>query len=211
MELKLYNLNELVEALASDAPTPDGGSASALTGAVGVALIEMVTKLTLGREKYKEHENLVLGAATHAAELRVSLIAAMDKAAASYNAVTDIFSMPKSTDDEKATRREAMQRALKAAVEPPFEIMVLGLAALECVDKLLGRSNVNTISDLGVSALNLKAAVQGAWLNVLINLSGITDKKFTVEYRKRGAEILKSGIALADKIFADVLYGIEDS
>lgn len=209
MELKQHNLNDFIHILASDTPTPGGGSVSALAGAVGAALTEMVARLTLGREKYEEYEDLVQGVAAHAVTLRALLVSAIDKDAASYKAVSDTFSMPKSTDEEKTARREAMQLALKAAVEPPFEIMGLGLAVLECADKLIGRSNINAVSDLGVAALNLKSAMQGAWLNVLINLGSITDKNFSEEYHKRGAEILETGINLADKIYSDVLYGLE--
>jgi len=211
MELKQHKLNEFIDALASDAPSPGGGSASALAGAVGAALAAMVAGLTLGREKYKEHEELVLEVAARVEELQSELIDGIDKDAKAYNSVSAVFTMPKATDDEKTMRREAMQLALKAAVEPPFEIMTLGITALKCVEKLRGRSNVNAVSDLGVAALLLKSAIQGAWLNVLINLGGITDEKFVIVYRERGEEIIEKGINLADKIFSNVLHGLKNS
>ncbi|MEG1050289.1 MAG: cyclodeaminase/cyclohydrolase family protein, partial [Oscillospiraceae bacterium] len=108
-------------------------------------------------------------------------------------------------DDEKAARKQAMQQALKGSTKPPFEMMELSLRALELTDTMLGKSNQSAASDLGVSALSLKAAVQGAWLNVLINIGGINDDKFADEYRKKGEAILEKALPLADKIYAKVL------
>ena len=210
MELKQLTLVEFIDALASDSPTPGGGSASALAASVGASLASMVAGLTLGREKYKEHEEVVVEAAECVAKLRESLVCMIDRDAAAYNSVSDVLRMPKSTDEEKSQRREAMQYALKAAVVSPFEVMQLGLAALNCIEKLQGRSNINAVSDLGVAALNLKAAIQGAWLNVLINLNGITDDQFIKGYRGRGSDILDTATSLADDIYVGVLKGLEN-
>ena len=109
--------------------------------------------------------------------------------------------MPKNTDEEKAARKEAMQKALKEATLVPYSIMELCLESLKVTEMGLGCTNTNAASDLGVASLNLKSAVQGAWLNVLINLGGIRDEAFVNEYKAKGEAILAEALPLADKIY----------
>jgi len=108
-------------------------------------------------------------------------------------------------EEDKAARREAMQKALKEATKSPYGMMEDILAALKTTQKAVGKSNTNAASDLGVAALNLKAGLQGAWLNVLINLSGVKDEAFVVDYRSKGEELLQKGCALADEIYQEIL------
>jgi len=205
MKLTEMTIPAFAELLASDAPAPGGGSSAALSGALGVALTTMVAALTVGKEKYQEHEALMQEILTEGARLRLQMVDLIDRDTEAFNRMSAVFSMPKETDAEKAARKEAMQQALKACTLTPFEMMECSLAALRLTEKALGRSNVNALSDLGVAALSLKAATQGAWLNILINIGGIRDTEFVTEYRAAGEKVLADALPLADKIYETVL------
>ena len=114
------------------------------------------------------------------------------------------MAMPKATQEEKTARTEAIQEALTVCTESPLKIMELSLEALELTMLLIGRSNPNASSDLGVSALCLKAALHGAWLNVLINIGLLKDREMAEIYRFRGEGLLKQGETLADEICEQV-------
>ena len=205
MKLTEMTIPAFAELLGSDAPAPGGGSAAALYGALGAALTTMVAALTAGKEKYREHEELMREIITAGTKLRAQLTDVIDRDTQAFNGVSAVFSMPRGTDEEKTARKEAMQAALKACTLTPYEMMECSLAALELTEKALGRSNTNAASDLGVAALSLKAAVQGAWLNILINISGIRDEAFVAQYRTGGESILAKALPLADKIYETVL------
>lgn len=205
MKLAAYSVDEFSKILASEAPAPGGGSAAALQGALGAALLHMVAALTAGKEKYKEHEALVKDLLEESEKLRADFIDVMDRDTEAFDGVSAVFSMPKSTDEEKALRGAAMQKALKACTLTPFEMMRLSLRAIELVDRAVGKTNTSAASDLGVAALSLKAAVQGAWLNILINIGGIKDESFTSQYKADGEEILAKALPLSDKIYESVM------
>ena len=205
MKLTEMTIPAFAELLGSDAPAPGGGSAAALSGALGAALTTMVAALTSGREKFAEHEALMQEILTEGAALRVQLVDVIDRDTEAFNAVSAVFSMPRDTDEQKEARKAAMQEALKGATKTPYEMMECSIKALELTDKALGRSNPNVTSDLGVAALSLKAAVQGAWLNVLINIGSIRDEAFVAEYRANGEAILVKALPLADKIYETVV------
>ena len=199
---KLINLKvaDFVNILASDVPAPGGGSAAALTGAMGAGLVNMVALLTLGRKKYEVHEALMKEIAKKTEELTAKLLVSVDRDTEAYKAVSAVFAMPKSTPEEKAARDAAMEEALKGAAIVPYEVMELCMASLRLAQKALGKSNTNAVSDLGVAALNLSAALKGAWLNVAANLEGIKDEIFTIEYRARGEKLISEGEHIADFI-----------
>jgi formiminotetrahydrofolate cyclodeaminase len=140
--------------------------------------------------------------------IRKALAEAIDRDTQAFNKVRAVFTMPKDTDDEKDARIDAMQEALKAGTIAPFEIMTLSMEALELTQRASGRSNASAASDLGVAALSLKSAVQGAWLNILINIPGITDKAFSGKYRTEGEAILKKALPMADEIYNSILQNL---
>jgi len=208
MKLTEMTITAFNDILASDAPAPGGGSAAALEGAVGIALTNMVASLTLGKKKYAEYQDLMEELIGEAADLRAQFIDVIDRDTESFNSVSAVFAMPKDTEEEKAARKEAMQAALKTCTYTPYDMMRFALTGLELTKKALGKSNSSAASDLGVAALSLKAAVQGAWLNILINISGIEDQAFVEEYRKKGNEILAKALPLADEIYETVLASL---
>lgn len=204
MVLVDLTITQFMETLGSDAPAPGGGSASALGGAMGVSLLKMVTELTIGKKKYADVEDDMKVIRTEAAKLQSQLLRAIDKDTEAFDGVSAVFAMPKETDEQKATRSKALQEALKAATIVPFEVMSLLNDVITITEKAVGRSNTNAASDLGVAAVQAKAALQGAWLNVLINLSGIKDETFVTEYKEKGKVLLEEGSRKADAIFAAI-------
>lgn len=205
MKLADMTISGFAQTLASSDPAPGGGSAAALEGALAAALVEMVCSLTIGRKKYAEHEEFMKQTAGQAAKLRLRLTGIIDSDTEAFNGVTAALAMPKETDEEKNARSAAVQEAYKACTITPLQMMQSALETLELAEKMLGKFNTSTASDLGVAALSAKAAVQGAWLNILINISGIKDDEFAVKYRSDGEAILNKALPLADKIYAEVL------
>ncbi|VBB05166.1 cyclodeaminase/cyclohydrolase [Lucifera butyrica] len=204
MKLIEYPVQEFIETLASASPAPGGGSAAALAAAVGAALTEMVANLTTGKEKFKEKETLVQEILAAGQELKQEFLVLIDRDTAAFTKVTAALSLPKTTEEEKKIRQEAMQQALKFATEVPFTLMEKSLEALKLTARALNNTNPHALSDLGVAAHCLLAAMHGGWLNVLINLGGIKDEGFAGQYRQQGKGLLAEGIRLAGKLQAEI-------
>ena len=204
MNLTEKNIDNFIDALASKEAVPGGGSVAALSGALGVSLTMMVANLTIGREKYKEHEDLMNEILVSGEKLKNKFSELVNKDVDAYNKVMMSYKLPKETDEEKNVRTAEIQKALKIATQVPFEMMETAFDAIMLTQKALGKSNINAISDLGVAALNLKTTTQGAWLNVLINLGSIKDLEFVIEYQTRGEVLLKDTISLSTEIYNTV-------
>ncbi len=186
------SVEDFLEQLSSDCPTPGGGSVAALQGATGAALIEMVARLTIGREKFREHEDLMKSALEGAYRLRIELTDLIDMDTDSYDNVTSAYKLPKGTEEEKAMRGTAIQDALKMATNIPAETMEKAEQALSIAEGMKGKVNPNCASDLEVAILSLRAASMGAWQNVLTNLCGVKDELFVERTRNRCIECSKA-------------------
>jgi len=204
MKLIQRTLEDFSDVLASEAPAPGGGSTAALSGALGASLILMVASLTIGKEKYAEHETLMKEVSANTEKQRQTLLSLIDRDTEAFDAVSAVFKMPKDTDDEKKERSAAMQSALKACTLTPFEVIECSLAVLEQAQKMCDKYNTNTASDFGAAALSLKTATGGAWLNMLINLDGIKDEEFVATYRQNGEKLMSKATALADEIYQEI-------
>ena len=203
---------EFVDLLASDAPAPGGGSAAALEGALGAALSAMVCGLTTvgkSKEKYADYQEFVIESQKKLTELKVAFVDVMDRDTEAFNVVSAAFGMPKATDEEKAARSAAIQEGLKGCTKTPMEMMELIDETLTLAQSLLGRFNDTSASDLGVAFLSLKAGIQGAWLNVLINVGSLKDQEFAAEYRAKGGVLLAHALPLADECYAEIVKLIE--
>ena len=205
MKLAELTTAGFADLLASDAPAPGGGSAAALEGALGAALTAMVCSLTVGKKKYAEHEELARSVQAKANDLQARFVDVMDRDTEAFNVVSAAFGMPKATDEEKAARSAAIQKGLEGCTKTPFEMMELAVETLELTASILGKSNDSAASDLGVSALSLRAAIQGAWLNVLINIGSLKDTALAEDYRKKGEALLAQALPLADQIYDAVV------
>ena len=208
MKLADMHVTQFCDVLASDAPAPGGGSTAALEGALGAALTAMVCGLTTvgkSREKYAEYQEFVLASQKKALDLKARFVDVMDRDTEAFNVVSAAFGMPKATDEEKAARSAAIQKGLEGCTRTPFEMMELAAETLELTAELLGKTNDSAASDLGVSALSMRAAIQGAWLNVLINIGSLKNKELAEDYRKKGEALLAKALPLADQIYQNVL------
>ena len=208
MKLADMQVTQFCDVLASDAPAPGGGSTAALEGALGAALTAMVCGLTTvgkSREKYAEYQEFVLASQKKALDLKARFVDVMDRDTEAFNVVSAAFGMPKATDEEKAARSAAIQKGLEGCTRTPFEMMELATETLELTASLLGKTNDSAASDLGVSALSMRAAIQGAWLNVLINIGSLKNKELAEDYRKKGEALLAKALPLADQIYQNVL------
>ena len=200
MELAELTTRGFSELLASDAPAPGGGSAAALEGALGAALIAMVCRLTADKPGYREHRETVLAVQEQAEALRARFLDAMERDTEAFRRVSDAFALPKATEEEKAARSAAIQRGLTACTETPLAVMAAAVEGLELVQSLLGRYNESAASDLGVAALSLEACARGAWLNVLINVGSLKDRERSAAFRERGQALLLRARDLAAQV-----------
>lgn len=208
MKLVDMKITEFLDVLKSDAPAPGGGSASALSGAQGCALLMMVADLTLGKEKYRDFEEICLQAKKKGQSLYEELRASVDRDTEAFNLISAAFKLPKNTDEEKAVRRAAIADGTLTATEVPFNTMKLGFEALKLVESLVGKSNPNCSSDLGVGALHLKACIEGSWLNVKINLPGVKNEEKAAYFEKEGRSMYAASEKIAAECFDKVLKAL---
>ena len=171
-------VTRFLEDLASSKPAPGGGSAAALCGAVGAALVSMVANLTVGKKKYADVEDQVQDILARADALRHRFIQLVQEDIEVYTAVSAAFKMPRHTQEQKAAREGAIQAALKKAVAPPMGIVEACVETLKLCMPIAEIGNVNAVSDAGVAALAAEAGMRSGALNVLINLGAIQDQDF---------------------------------
>jgi len=168
-------VRDLTERLASRDPVPGGGSASALAGALGAALVEMVCELTVGKPEYEDVDAVARQISAGAGELRGSLLAAAEEDAAAYLDVVAARRLPRDGDEERAARKAAIGEASVAATEVPLRVARLATEVLELAASIASVGNRNAVSDAGAAALLAAAAARGAALNVRINLPSLPE------------------------------------
>ncbi|MCX7845203.1 MAG: cyclodeaminase/cyclohydrolase family protein [Dictyoglomaceae bacterium] len=208
MPIVNHSVEQFIMLLASKEPAPGGGSASALLGAIGSALSSMVVNLTIGKEKFKEQEETLQELLIESENLQKEFLSLIEEDTSAFNKVSRAYKMPKETDEQKEARREALEKALKDATLVPLSLMEKGLSVLKLLEKCMGKTNPNVISDIGVSAICIKSAIQGGWLNVIINLKYIKDEDFNKEIKEKAKNLLLEGIKIADQIYNQVEQSI---
>jgi formiminotetrahydrofolate cyclodeaminase/predicted GIY-YIG superfamily endonuclease len=176
-------IHQFLDELAGAAPTPGGGSASALAAAMGAAMVSMACNLTIGREKFKDVEAELQEVLVRAEELRRELTAAVDEDTAAYGAVSAAYKLPKGTDVEKAARSAAIQQALRGATEVPLKVARAAAEVLPLTRIAQAKSNPNVASDARVAELLARAGFDGAVANVEINLGSIQDTDYVMRVR----------------------------
>lgn len=162
---------------ASESPAPGGGSVSAYMGALGAALATMVANLSSHKAGWDDRWGYFSDMADKGAAVMNELLSLVDEDTAAFNRIMDVFAMPKETDEEKQARREALERATLYATEVPLRTMKTAVRAFEVIEAMIKDGNPNSVSDAGVGALAVRAAVQGAFLNVKINATGLKDRE----------------------------------
>lgn len=204
MKLIDLKMSEYLDILFSDAPAPGGGSVSALAGAQAAAMMGMVANLTIGKKKYADWEEDCKAAKIKAEDLYRKFAEAIDKDTAAYSLVAAAYKMPKETDEEKAARSKAIADATVGATEVPFEVMKMADEGFDVIQELLGKSNPNAVSDLGVAVLNLMSCMKGAWLNVKINLPGLKDEEMAARFASEGKAFIEKNEALARRLYKEI-------
>ena len=197
-ELKDLTIEEFAKVTASDAPAPGGGSVAAAAGSLAAALAEMVANLTIGKEKYAEAENEMRELAEKGQAIREKLIADIQRDSSSFNLYMAALRMPKDTEEEKAARREAMQRGLKEAV--PLSVAETASEIFPLAEAAVARGNANAVTDGLVSAMMARTAVLSALLNVKINLNSIKDEAFRADMEKQVKGLEKTASEYEAKI-----------
>lgn len=205
MQLIDLKVSEYLDTLKSDAPAPGGGSVSALAGAQAVSLFIMVADLTLGKEKYAEYQDVCQTAKRRGEDLYRVLSQAVSRDTDAFNLVSEAFKMPKATPEEKAARSKAIADATLTATEVPYSVMQYAYEGMMLAETMVGRSNPNAASDLGVAILNLMAAIKGAWLNVKINLPGVKDEEKARAFEKGGQKIYEDAQTMARELYDEIL------
>jgi formiminotetrahydrofolate cyclodeaminase len=188
-------LSAFLEELASSSPAPGGGSVAALAGALGAALTSMVCNLTLGKKKYADVEGDLKKVLEQSEQLRAQFTELIDRDTEAFNKVMEAYALPKDTEPQKALRAAAVREATKEATLVPLEVMKHCIDALALAESVVSKGNTNSVSDAGVSALMLHAALEGAALNVRINLSALGDQEF-VGWKEDEVQSLRSTSAM---------------
>ena len=197
-------LNAFADLIASESPAPGGGSISAYVGALGISLGTMVANLSSHKVGWDARWKEFSDWAEKGQHIKAQLLKLVDEDTKAFNKIMDAFSLPKATDDEKKSRKKAIQDATKYAIEVPFKVMQLSHESFEVIKAMAEIGNPNSASDAGVGALCARTAVYGAYLNVKINASGLDDKTFAEEKIKSGKELLEKSIQLEKEILAIV-------
>ena len=190
MKLTDLGVRDLLAAFRSSDPTPGGGSAAALSGAVGASLLAMVAGLPRPAAATPEDASRLQRAGARCAELAVQLEGLIDRDSQAYNRVVSAYRLPKGTDDEKAVRGSRIQDALREAIEAPLDVMRASREALEQGFVVARFGNANAASDVQVGLEMLKAGLTAARLNVEINLGSVKDAGY-VEAVKAAIETLR--------------------
>lgn len=193
-------VEEFVNETASGAPTPGGGSVSALVGALGAALASMVGELTLGKDMDNEVKHTMQGSVRVCEDLKDSLMKAVDEDTEAFNKVMAAYRMPKSTEEEKKARSLAIQEGLMDAAEAPYEAALLCIDVMNVALDMLKDGNKNAASDASVAGFLGYAALNGSVYNIKLNLNSIKDKEYVDTMSSRVKALLQEGEELLSKI-----------
>ena len=208
MVTKDKKIKTFLDTLASKSPTPGGGSAAALVGAMSAALLSMVGNLTIGKEKYLDVENDIKRLLEKSEKLRADFEELIEKDIEAFNQFMAVIKLPKETKEQKENRSREMQNALKDAANVPLEIARKSLEVLNICQEVAAKGNKNVISDAGVGAIVAEAAFESAILNVKINLGMIKDEKDKKDLKREIEELNRLVKGKKDKAMGIVLKKI---
>ena len=203
-QIKDTRLETFLEVLASQSATPGGGSAAAIFGAMGAALVSMVCNLTIGKKKYAEVEGEMKDVLAKSEALRVKLIGMIEDDVKAFDAVMGAYGMPKESDADKAKRDQAIQAALKLATDVPMACARAARQVIDIAATASDKGNLNVISDAGVGVLAGYAALRSAALNVFTNARMITDKTFAEAKLKELNELLAGAEGATEQAYGVV-------
>jgi glutamate formiminotransferase/formiminotetrahydrofolate cyclodeaminase len=195
-------VNAFVDELASDSPAPGGGSVSALASAMSAGLTNMVGVLTYNKKGYAEHWDEIETISIEAQALKDTFLYLVDEDTQSFNQVLAAMRLPKKSDEQISTRNEAMQKATIYSAQIPLQVMENSLRIMQLASRMAEIGNQNSLSDAGVAVLQAQAGLEGAAMNVLINIPGIEDKKIVADFEQKVASLRSDAKTLAETILA---------
>ena len=194
------SITEFTEMLASKAPVPGGGGASALVGAIGIALGDMVGELTVGKKKYADVEEDVKALMEKAQDLRVRLLACVNKDAEAFEPLSRAYGIPK--DDP--TRDEVMEKCLRDAAAAPLEILDLCCEAIDLQREFADKGSVLAISDAATGVVFCWSAMYGAAVNVKVNTKSMKDQEYAAKINAHVDDQMAKYWPIAEKVYEDI-------
>ena len=198
-------IQEFLDVLSSKEPVPGGGCASALAGALGNALGQMVANLTIGKKKYALVEDEIKELAERMKGIQGQFSALADQDAKVFAPLAKCYSLPSGTEEEKAYKAEVMEARLLDASLVPMEIMEKAWEMLEIMDILADKGSRMAVSDVGVGVQFIRTALLGAVMNVYINTKSMKNREKAEEMNEKAERLIKEGTEAADRIYQKVL------
>ena len=195
-------LHELLDAFSSSAPTPGGGSASAVAGALAASLLAMVAAMPKTKSGTPEDRAALDEAHPKLVALRSEMVKLIDRDSAAYDEVVAAYKLPKATDDDKAARKAAVGKAMKLATDVPLETARTAVEVLKQARAVARHGNPNAKSDAGVAGALAMSTLQGAIMNVLTNLDGIGDEAYVTTVKKELSRLTTEAAHQLGPIFA---------
>ena len=203
--IESMRIQEFLDVLSSKEPVPGGGGASALAGALGNALGQMVSNLTIGKKKYALVEDEIKELAERMKGIQGQFSALADQDAKVFAPLAKCYSLPSGTEEEKAYKAEVMEARLLDASLVPMEIMEKASEMLEIMDILADKGSRMAVSDVGVGVQFIRTALLGAVMNVYINTKSMKNREKTEEMNEKAERLIKEGTEAADRIYQKVL------
>lgn len=194
-----------LEVLSSKEPVPGGGGASALAGALGNALGQMVANLTIGKKKYADVEAEIKELLGRMQKLQAAFVTLADRDAQVFAPLAQCYSLPSLTEEEKAYKEKVMEERLLDASFVPLEIMEHAVAMLGILEIIGDKGSRLAVSDVGVGVQFIRASLLGAVMNVYINTKSMKNREKAEELNARAGQLIEEGTAWADRIYAKVL------
>jgi glutamate formiminotransferase / formiminotetrahydrofolate cyclodeaminase len=198
------SLTGFADETASESPAPGGGSIAAYIGALGVSLATMVANLSSHKKGWDDRWEEFSNWAEKGQGYKDQLLALVDEDTLAFNGIMTAFGMPRSTEEEKTMRTQAIQQATKKAIEVPLRVMEISLASMEVIKQMAETGNPNSVSDAGVGAVCARSAVIGAFMNVRINAAAYDDKDYVSKTILKGRDWENKAIALETQILETV-------
>ena len=203
--IESMTIQEFLDVLSSKEPVPGGGGASALAGALGNALGQMVSNLTIGKKKYALVEDEIKELAERMKGIQGQFSALADQDAKVFAPLAKCYSLPSGTEEEKAYKAEVMEARLLDASLVPMEIMEKASEMLEIMDILADKGSRMAVSDVGVGVQFIRTALLGAVMNVYINTKSMKNREKAEEMNEKAERLIKEGTEAADRIYQKVL------
>lgn len=206
--LQDLTVKDFIDELGSNSPAPGGGSVSALSASIASTLVTMVLNLTIGKKEYMEYEDFIkdeiVKSLNHGENYKEEFLDLMEKDTSAFLSLMDAFRMPKNTEEEIQIRKEKIQKGNNEALEIPFEVSQKAYKLYNYIDIAAEYGNKNALSDTGVAALLVEAAVEGALLNVKINILGLKDEDRKKELTEKCEIILEKSKKRKERIINSI-------